>query len=312
LRVAQYTTADQEAWNDFVRQSKNGTFLFERAYMDYHRDRFVDHSLVVRDQRDRMIAVLPASRHDGALVSHGGLTYGGFVSGPRMTTKRMLEVFEMSLRHLRAQGIERLTYKCVPHIYHSMPAEEDAYALFAQGARLVRRDVSSAIDTRSAPPPRKLRRRIVERARRSGLTVEKTSAFDRFWPVLERNLTERHGIKPVHTLGEITRLAERFPHNIHLFTCSAGPETLAGAVLYISATVCHVQYNAASPAGREQGALDLVLSTVVANFSPTHRAIDFGISTERGGRYLNAGLIDYKEGFGARAVNYDSYELDLA
>ena len=161
MQVERYTTADRETWNDFVRQSKNGTFLFERAYMDYHRDRFVDHSLVVRDQRNRMIAVLPASRHDGMLVSHGGLTYGGFVSGPSMTTKRMLEVFEMSLRHLRGEGIERMTYKCVPHIYHSMPAEEDAYALFAQGGRLVRRDVSSAIDTRSAPPLRKLRRRIV-------------------------------------------------------------------------------------------------------------------------------------------------------
>ena len=130
--------------------------------------------------------------------------------------------------------------------------------------------------------------------------------------MLEHNLIERHGTKPVHTLREITRLVERFPQNIQLLACSVGPETLAGAVVYISTTVCHVQYNAASPAGREQGALDLVLSAMVMNFSPTHRVIDFGISTERGGHYLNAGLIDYKEGFGARAVHYDAYELDLA
>jgi hypothetical protein len=38
---------------------------------------------------------------------------------------------------------------------------------------------------------------------------------------------------------------------------------------------------------------------------------DFGISNERGGRILNEGLADYKEGFGARAVAHDFYELML-
>jgi len=38
---------------------------------------------------------------------------------------------------------------------------------------------------------------------------------------------------------------------------------------------------------------------------------DFGISTENNGHYLNRGLIDFKERFGARSVVYDSYELKL-
>ena len=82
LRVERYTADRGEEWNEFVRRSKNGTFLFERGYMEYHGDRFVDCSLIVRDDRGRLIALLPASRHDDALVSHGGLTYGGFVSEP--------------------------------------------------------------------------------------------------------------------------------------------------------------------------------------------------------------------------------------
>jgi Acetyltransferase (GNAT) domain len=280
--------------------------------MEYHRDRFVDFSLIARDHRDRVLAVLPASRHENMAVSHGGLTYGGFVSGPRMTTGRMLDVFEACLQYLQDEGIERLTYKCVPHIYHTMPAEEDAYALFVHNARLVRREVSSAIDTRSVPTFRRLRRRFLTRAERSGLKGERTDAFERFWPVLERNRMERHGTKPVHTLNEITYLAERFPQNIMLYVCESGADTLAGSVLYVSTNVCHFQYNAASPSGQEQGAMELIVNTVIERFSRTHRVIDFGISTERGGRNLNSGLVDYKEGFGARAVNYDSYELDLA
>ena len=42
----------RRAWDDFVRSSRNGTFLFERAYMEYHADRFKDHSLVISNERD--------------------------------------------------------------------------------------------------------------------------------------------------------------------------------------------------------------------------------------------------------------------
>ena len=46
FEIRRYTEADKAAWDAFVAQSKNGTFLFFRDYMDYHRDRFDDHSLM--------------------------------------------------------------------------------------------------------------------------------------------------------------------------------------------------------------------------------------------------------------------------
>jgi hypothetical protein len=62
--VRRYTAADQAAWGDFVRTSKNGLFLFERGYMDYHAERFSDHSLLVYDEKDRLTALLPAPGSD--------------------------------------------------------------------------------------------------------------------------------------------------------------------------------------------------------------------------------------------------------
>ena len=41
------------------------------------------------------------------------------------------------------------------------------------------------------------------------------------------------------------------------------------------------------------------------------RYFDFGISTEKGGAYLNTGLLSQKEGFGARGVIYETYRIDL-
>ena len=63
-----------EEWNAFVAQSKNGTFLFDRRFMDYHADRFQDYSLMFYDE-DRLLAVMPAHVDGDCLVTHGGLTY---------------------------------------------------------------------------------------------------------------------------------------------------------------------------------------------------------------------------------------------
>jgi DNA-binding response OmpR family regulator len=46
LSVERYTASRKREWDTFVSTAKNATFLFFRDYMDYHRDRFTDHSLM--------------------------------------------------------------------------------------------------------------------------------------------------------------------------------------------------------------------------------------------------------------------------
>ena len=134
-----------EEWNEFVAQSKNGTFLFDRRFMDYHADRFQDYSLMFYD-KDRLLAVMPAHVDGDTLVSHGGLTYGGLVMGPGIRAVQVCEIFRELNEVLRWDGFRRVIYKAVPWIYHQQPAEEDLYALTSVcHARLIIRDISSAI-----------------------------------------------------------------------------------------------------------------------------------------------------------------------
>ena len=42
VSVEQYSSERSAEWNEFVKNSKNGTFLFDRNYMDYHSERFTD------------------------------------------------------------------------------------------------------------------------------------------------------------------------------------------------------------------------------------------------------------------------------
>lgn len=314
LIVKNYTEADQMRWDEFVQRSKNGTFLFLRGYMEYHADRFPDASLVALDEEGAVQALLPATRNADELSSHAGLTYGGFVTDERMTVTTMLDLFEVSLQHLRQDGITTLIYKSVPHIYHRSPAEEDLYGLFRHGAELYRRDVLSVIDYGGGIDWGKRRQRRMNKARnaaRAGIEVRESTEHHRFWNVLASNLERRHGIQPVHTLEELELLAKRFPERIRLFCGYRGDALEAGALLYLSEPVCHVQYGASTDNGRQLRALDLVYAHVIEAFHGQMRYFDFGISTDRDGRFLNAGLVEHKEQFGARAVAHDFYRLTM-
>jgi hypothetical protein len=312
MRVERYDRSSEAAWDAFVRASRNATFLLTRPYMDYHADRFADYSFIVRDPEGELVAVLPAHSEGTALVSHGGLSYGGFVIGGGMKTPLMLRVFESVLLALREQGFTALTYKTIPHIYHRQPAEEDRYALFLSGAELIRRDLLSVVSRENRLSYQARRTRGIKRAQGTGVTVTEEMAFTEFWDLLAATLADRFNATPVHSLAEICLLQERFPANIRLFSArSVGGELLAGVVIYQSERVAHAQYIASSPAGRDAGALDLVFDYLLNQVYKDQPYFDFGGSHEERGRTVNLGLIEQKEGFGARAVAHDHYRIDL-
>jgi hypothetical protein len=308
--IKDYADDDRARWNAFVARSKNGTFLFDRDYMDYHADRYHDASLLALDDDGRVQALFPATRRDHEVISHEGLTYGGFVTDERMTVEVMLDLFRAAGRHFHESGVRNLTYKAVPHIYHRSPAEEDLYALAIQGAALCRRDVLSVIDYEAEidwDDRRRRRAKKAAKAIRSGVEVRETDDYDGFWTMLAENLERRHRIDPVHTRDELKLLAARFPEQIRLYGAFHEEVLAAGALLYLSPRVCHVQYSASTLDGRQLRALDLVLAHLIDAFHGRARYFDFGISTERDGRMLNTGLVEYKQQFGARTVVHDFY-----
>jgi hypothetical protein len=307
--VSRYEPSAEDAWDDLVRRSASGHFLFRRDYLEYHADRFEDCSLVVHDGA-RLVAALPANRDGDRVVSHGGLTFGGLLADPGLRTAGTLRAFDAILGHLRESGVRRLTYKAVPHIYHRFPAEEDLYALFRHDAALVRRDLSSAIRLDNRLPYNELRRRSVRKGLALGIAVEQTTDFAAFHAILA-GAVARHGARPAHSADELALLAGRFPESIRLFGAALDGELAAGVLVYETETVAHAQYIGATPEGQEANVLSVVLDHLIAFYGPAKRYFDFGISTTDSGRRLNAGLAANKESYGARGVAYDQYEVEL-
>lgn len=309
MRIERYHPGLRDTWDRFVATSRNGTFLFQRGYLDYHQDRFEDHSLLVYAEDGEPLALLPACRRGDRLDSHAGLTYGGFLLDDRTTLAGFLGLFAAVLERCRAEGFRTLGYKTIPAIFHRRPSEEDRYALLQAGARLLRRDAWAALPLPADAPLDSRRRRGCARARRAGLQVRASEGWEAFWVLLAEVLATRHGVRPVHTLEEIRLLAARFPESIRLYGVFEEDALLAGTVLFLAGPVAHAQYIAAGERGRELGALDLLFSTLIA--ASERRWFSFGASTEQEGRVLNAGLMGHKEGFGARTIVHDFYELQL-
>src|SRR5207249_4408983 len=170
------------------------------------------------------------------------------------------------------------------------PAEEDLYALFRFCARLLRRDVSSAIRMADRLPLTKGRKSGLKLARANSLNASRSDAIEEFMEMEEAVLKEKYGVRPTHTAAEMRLLADRFPENIKLFAANAAtPALLGGVLVYETPRVAHAQYIAATDEGRQLGALDAVMDHLLNEVYRDKPYFDFGISTERDGRYLNEG-----------------------
>ncbi|MDE7342617.1 MAG: GNAT family N-acetyltransferase [Muribaculaceae bacterium] len=315
--LRRYTPADLPDWERLVESSRNATFLFHRPYMEYHSDRFADHSLIAC-KSGRPIALLPADltadeEGRGVLRSHGGLTYGGWILPPRhLDATDMLHLFDQLRSYCRAEGIGSLHYKPLPYIYHRMPSQDDLYALFRQGARLAEANISCCIDLSRHPGLNNQQKRNLKRAILSGPEISEvtdTAGTCSFHHLLTDCLAERHDAAPVHSAAELSLLRERFPDRIRIFTVADACGVQGGVCIYDTGQVAHAQYICSTPAGRSQGLLTLLFSHLTDTFSH-RRYFDFGTSNEDHGLILNQGLYRQKSSLGGSGVIYQRYIID--
>jgi hypothetical protein len=309
--IKRYSNEDFYEWNKFNRLSKNSLFMFDRNYMDYHSDRYVDHSLMFYCDNE-LVAILPASESDDSLVSHGGLTYGGFIVGNKMKQTLMIESMHMLKDYMKNNMIKKIVYKSIPYIYSSQPAEEDEYALYIMGAHIKKIEASTVVYLRSPLEMSKLRKRMIKKAIKESIVISEELLEDSYIDFIElqnKVLNKYHGVNAVHTAQELFLLHSRFPNNIRLVVARKNNEMIAGAILFEYDNLVHTQYLAANGDARKIGALDLVISSVIERYKNSKDWLDFGISTEKNGSFLNEGLISQKEGFGGRTVVYKTWEL---
>ena len=131
MEIIKYKSSLKNKWNNFISKSYNGSFLFNRNYMDYHNDIFEDHSIIIEDNH-KWLAVLPGNINGSEWTSHSGLSYGGLISG-FISQRKTLKIISKLLIYFKAIGVQQIKIKLIPDIYCRYKQQSIHFALFNLG-----------------------------------------------------------------------------------------------------------------------------------------------------------------------------------
>ena len=311
LSVRLYNKEYYHKWNEFVAQAKNATFLFHRDFMEYHKDRFQDYSLLITDENENIKALLPANRVEDTVFSHQGLTYGGLVISHKTKLSDFIMYSKEVLNFLHQNGIKNFEVKVLPSIYSHTPSDELEYVAFLCKANLTRRDSLSVIDLASNFKYSHGRKQEVAKAKSLDFEIKEENTFEAFWnEILIPNLNEKHQAKPVHSLTEISQLKEKFPKSIRQFNVYLNNKIVAGTTIFETPTVAHSQYISGKTNAETNLSLDFLHHYLIKEVFKNKKYFDFGISNENQGKNINSGLLFWKESFGARIITQSFYRFD--
>ena len=312
-KLIEYNKKLETIWNEFINNSNQGTFLHSRRYLNYHKDKFIDKSLLV-EENNKIIAIFPSAicnSNSKLIVSHPGITYGGLIFKKNIGCENVEKIISLILDFYFDSGFNEVIYKAIPFIYHEIPSQEDIYFLNRIGAINYRTDLSCSIDLTKKISLSKQRSRSLRNANRFSLRLDNNQEdLENCWKILETNLKEKHNTKPVHNICEMKKLLELFPNNISCVSTKLNTNILASIILYKTKTVWHLQYISSSEEGKKTNALDFLINKLIEDSAIDKiRWFDFGISTKCEGKYLNHNLYNFKNGFGGGGTLYQFYKI---
>lgn len=277
--------------------------------MDYHSHIFHDYSLMVY-KKNKIVGLLPANLVDSTLYSHQGLSYGSLIYSKTLKTTEFIQIWRSVLEFLNTEEIQNIQIKELPNFYlYNQSNNPLAYMLFKSKAELLRTDLHSVVDMKHKAYSNS-RKEGVKRAVRANLKVEESHSLEEFWElILTPNLESKHGVKPVHSLKEITLLKSRFNSNIRQFNVYKDNKIVAGTTIFETENIAHCQYISGNSEKNELGSLDFLFHHLIENVFNEKIYFDFGTSNINKGQHINEGLLFWKEGFGARSMPQGFYNI---
>ena len=312
LKIRLYDPTLKPVWDNFLENCKNATFLFKRDFMDYHKNRFEDFSIMIYNG-NKLIALVPGNIDLNNVYSHQGLTYGGILIQSDSKFTEYLEIFSEVLRFLKKKSINSLCVKQIPTIYNFNFNDELDYLSFVTDSKNYRKDIISVINLQSDFKIAKDRINGYKRGLKNLLEFREAHDFDDFWnELLIPNLAKKYSVNPVHSLDEIGLLKSRFKSNIRQFNVYKENKIVAGTTVFQTKNVVHVQYTASNSKKNILGSLDFLFYKLITDVYSKHKYFDFGTSNERDGKKINQGLMYWKEGFGARTLTQNFYKFDIS
>lgn len=320
--IEPFSNDNEKIWDEFVENgSVNGTFLHTRRFLNYHpTGRFEDSSLLIRDKRQHLVAVIPGciQYEDGIKLfySHKGSTFGGLViSFEAYYAESLAKIIECVQEYLKAQGFKKIIYKVTPDIFSTEKNDLLEYILYYEGYT-EQKELNLYIDYDTYDEDAikmvsRRKRRSILCCAEAGLTLRELTSDDEICQmhhILEMSL-QKYSLKPIHTPLEMIRFRDVvIPKECGFYGLYMEERMVAGAMMFYfhNASTAHAQNICALPeySKKLSPSTYMFFSMIEEMRRKGFRRLSWGISSEHGGKEINWGITQSKEEYGSRhAVN---------
>lgn len=309
-----YNTTNKDEWDNFVDKSRNGTFMNKRKFLSYHpRGKFHDASCMFY-KKGKLLAVFPAALVDDKIISHPGASYGGLIISKDVKINDVNNIFESMIYFFSniKNDIKEIIIRPPLKIYHKYPSEEIDFIMYKKGfTREI--DLSTCIGLKeiSSYQTKKSRQGVGQSLKR-GVIVEESNDFESFHKLLTNNL-KKHNAKPVHTVGELVNLKNRFPLYIKLYIAKKDNIPIGAGLIFIFGNVIHTQNLSMDYNYEKLRPINAVVGHIIKEYKhkDSIKYLNFGVSTEGFGKTINWNLFKFKENFGGRGVLVERWTKKL-
>ncbi len=321
IQVHEYRESKRQQWEDFVLSADNGTLFHRQRFIDYHpRGRFDNRHLMLY-QGGTLAAVLPGLVRDEqgspTLVSYGGASYGGLVIAPGLGIADISKICEAAVDHWARQGVTRMLVTQPPLIYMARPNQYVDFCWARLGATYLKREITAVIPLRFRDDQaviasfRSETRTALRKGQKAGIEVRQSDDLDEFYHILEKNLSQRHNVKPTHTAEELKKLKKLLPDEIIQFTAYLRNKPLAGITVFVcNPRVILAFYISHDQKYQELRPVNTVYHEVIRwGWQSGYQHLDLGTFTLN--MQPNWGLGKFKENFGARGFLRETFELRM-
>ncbi len=245
INIYRYTENDKQSWDDFVKNSNNGTLFHLRNFLTYHIDRvFEDHSILCK-KGEKIVAVFPGSiiEEDGkkVLFSHPGASYGGFaINDPSFALAS--DILEQFKCYCQEENIHEVVMIPPPWIYHTQQNESFEYVMLWNKYQVDEIYISSVIPLMKSEDD--LVNHVCRLKHRSktyfekiiqehAITTEWNHKFDEFYPILLKNKMKFQS-KPTHSIEELEKLNQLLPNRLHLLMMYSNGKPIGGTLNFVA------------------------------------------------------------------------------
>lgn len=327
LSIEKFNIKNDEKWDNFImKDSINGTFIHTRKFLNYHKDKFNDHSLLIKKSTS-IVAVVPAceivEENKRIFYSHKGSTFGGIViNGVYNNISHVDNVISILDQYLKEQGFDKIILKNTSEIFCKDNSRLLDYFYFKHGYSnynelnlyIDLKKYNSIIDIENNFSASK--RRDLKYSLRYNLQFQilKTDyEVNDFYKLLVSSLIN-HNTNPVHSLEELLDFKNsRLSDIVEFYGVYYKDDLIAGSMVFnFNNTIFHTQYLASNPVHSNYYPMNflnynLIKEAYINNF----KFFSFGISTEKQGKILNTSLAQFKEGFGTIGSINGTYFKEL-